>query len=1146
MTFFLVLILTLALSASSHAQNDNPAPDWHTKWSIGGPQWDEWPTRELDITTDEGTWMNLDVSPDGRHIVFDLLGNIYIMPVEGGSATVLRETQAYEIQPRFSPDGQWISFTSDHGGGDNIWVMRRDGSDARQVTNESFRLLNNAIWAPEGDYLIARKHFTSTRSLGAGELWMYHITGGSGIQLVARPNDQQDLGQPFLSPDGRYVYYSQDVYPGGFFQYNKDPNSQIYVINRYDRETGETRRITGGNGGAISPTPSPDGTRLAFIRRVRTQSVLFIRDLDSGIERPVYDDLSRDQQEAWAIFGPYTNFNWTPDGRHLIFWSKGKIHKLNVQTLETVNIPFEARIRYQVAEPVTFATDPAPDRFTAKVIRNAVTSPDGRTLVFNAAGYLWRKELPDGTPQRITSGTDFEYEPAFSPDGRTLIWVTWSDTALGSIMRLDLSRRNARPQAITTQKGIFREPAFSPDGRTIVFRRESGNNQQGHAWTQDPGIYTMPAGGGAKTLVIRSGSSPQFNATGDRIFYLGGGYLSRRFQSVDLSGNDQRTHFRSTYANHFVPSPDNRWVAFNELFRVYIAPMPRAGTDIDLNSSTRAIPVTHVALDAGINLHWSADGTQLHWTLGDEYFTVALEDAFTFLREQPAAAGGPADQGAGRATGNNAANNVATAGTTRVDGNAAATGDTDARSEAPSRLRPLGPKDGLRIGLELPADVPRGTTAFINARIITVNASDEVIENGTVIVTDNRIRAVGPASEVTVPAGAHVVDLGGKTLMPGLVDVHAHIGNFRNGLAPQQQWEYFANLAFGVTTVHDPSSDTEMIHGNAEMVRAGVMRGPRIYSTGRILYGAEGDFKAVINSLEDARSAIRRTQAYGAISVKSYNQPRRDQRQQVLQAARELGVLVVPEGGSTFTHNMSMLIDGHTGIEHNIPVFSVYNDVMSLWRTSRAGYTPTLVVNFGTVSGEYYWYQNTNVWENERLLSFTPRNVVDSRSRHRTMIPDEEYQTGHVVSAELVRDLHREGINTNLGSHGQMQGLGAHWELWMFHQGGMTPMETLRAVTMNGASYIGMDEHIGSIEPGKLADLIVIDGNPLEGIRITERVAYTMVNGRLFDAATMHEIGNHTRERLPFWWEQYDYNERFQWHATTIVEDIPQCVCGRH
>lgn len=1137
---------TVATPADTTAVAETP--EWQRRWEVNGEFWSEWPTRELNITTTEGTWMNLDVSPDGRHIVFDMLGNIYIMPVEGGRATALRMNQAYELQPRFSPDGQWISFTSDHGGGDNIWVMRRDGTDARQVTRESFRLLNNAVWTPEGDYLIARKHFTSTRSLGSGELWMYHISGGSGIQLVERPNAQQDLGQPFLSPDGRFVYYSQDVYPGGFFQYNKDPNSQIYAINRFDRETGERQRITGGAGGAISPTLSPDGKKMAFIRRVRTQTVLFLRDLESGIERPVFDDLSRDQQEAWAIFGPYTNFNWMPDSRHLIFWSKGQIHKLDTHTLQSEIIPFEADIRYTVAEPFTMEIDPSPDTFTARVIRHAVTSPDGRTLVFNAAGYLWRKSLPDGTPERLTNGTDFEFEPVFSPDGRTLVYVTWSDTELGRIMRLDLTRRNARPQAVTTQKGIFREPAFSPDGRTLVFRRENGNNQQGHAWTENPGIYTMPAAGGEKNLVSRSGSRATFNATGDRIFYHAGGALNRRYVSVDLNGHDERVHFRSTYANNFVPSPDNRWVAFNELFKVYIAPMPRTGTDITLTGDTRAIPVTHVALDAGINLHWSGDGQRLHWTLGEEYFSVGLDDAFAFLRDQRVDAGSESGGRASHAQGSGS-------GRTSGAGGSANTGqdaheplqerDRNAGTR-PSEMRPLGPKDGIRIGLELATDRPSGRIAFTNARIITVNENNDVIPNGTVIVHENRIEAIGASREVLIPRGATVIDLQGKTLMPGLVDVHAHIGNFRNGLSPQQQWEYFANLAFGVTTVHDPSSDTEMIHAHAEMVQHGAMRGPRIFSTGRILYGADGDFRAVINNLDDARSAIRRTKAFGAISVKSYNQPRRDQRQQVMQAARELGVLVVPEGGSTFTHNMTMLLDGHTGLEHNIPIYPVYNDVMSLWRTSGAGYTPTLVVNYGSVSGEYYWFQNTKVWENERLLTFTPRSVVDSRSRHRTMIPDEEYAVGHIASAELVRDLHREGINTNLGSHGQMQGIAAHWELWMFGQGGMTPMEVLRAVTMNSASYIGMDRHIGSIEPGKLADLIVIDGNPLEDLRTTENVVYTMVNGRLFDAATMNETGNHPRERLPFWWEQYGYNERFPWHANTFIDSTPQCVCGRH
>ncbi|WP_372639119.1 amidohydrolase family protein, partial [Fodinibius sp.] len=766
---------------------------------------------------------------------------------------------------------------------------------------------------------------------------------------------------------------------------------------------------------------------------------------------------------------------------------------------ESEVLPFEAEVKQQVTEAVTFRQEPAPDRFTARAIRHAVTSPDGRLLVFNAAGYLWKKELPDGSPERLTGGDAFEFEPSFSPDGHKLLYVTWSDTALGAIKALDVNNPDARPRTITTRKGIYRQPSFSPDGETIVYRREDGNNQQGFAYTTDPGIYTMPASGGESTLVTEEGNRPQFSADGERIFYLGGSYLDNSYESVDRSGNNKRVHFTSKYGNNFVPGPDNKWVAFNHLFKVYVAPMPQAGTGIDLSADTRAIPVTHVAEDAGINLHWSADGQILHWTLGEEYFSVGLEEAFDFLKGE---GGGQSD-----------------------------------------KELPLDTHEGLDIGLEMESDKPSGVIALTNAQVITMNGN-EVIQNGTVLVRGNRISEVGPAAGVEVPGHAEVIDAEGKTVMPGIVDVHAHIGNFREGLSPRQQWEYFANLAYGVTTAHDPSSNTEMVFSHAEAVRAGHMTGPRIFSTGRILYGAEGEYKAVVNSLEDARSAIERTKAFGAFSVKSYNQPRRDQRQQVIKAARELGVMVMPEGGSTFTHNMSMIMDGHTGIEHNIPIFPVYRDVQELWRASDTGYTPTLVVNYGSVSGEYYWYQNTRVWEKERLLNFTPRGIVDARSRHRKMIPQEEYENGHMLSAATAKNLLREGVNVNLGAHGQLQGLGAHWELWMMHQGGMTELEALEVATINGARYIGMDHELGSIEEGKLADLIVIDGNPLEDIRSTEQVAYTMVNGRLYDSATMNEIGNHPGKRLPFWWEREGYPAGFDWHAQTGGHSRVQCSCG--
>ncbi|PKV63175.1 amidohydrolase family protein [Pontibacter ramchanderi] len=1091
LSMFLAAALALPLgSASAQDKKDN-------KWNVEearGPQ------KEITVTTDEGTWMSLDVSPDGKEIVFDMLGDIYIMPISGGKAKLLRSGRAYEVQPRFSPDGKFISFTSDAGGGDNIWVMKRDGSDARQITKENFRLLNNAVWTPDGEYLIARKHFTASRSLGAGEMWMYHKSGGSGVQLTKRKNDQQDAGEPVVSPDGKYVYFSEDMSGGTTFEYNKDPNGQIYVIRRVDRNTGEIENVVTGNGGSVRPVISRDGKQLAFVRRVRTKSVLFIHDLKTGEQWPIYDQLSNDQQEAWAIFGVYPYFSWTPDNKSLVFWANGKINKIDVASQKVTNIPFEATATHHIAEAVRhdFSKEGvSPAQFTAKAIRHAVTSPDGKLLVFNAAGHIYKKELPNGKPERVTNGKDFEFYPAFSPDGKTLVFSTWDDENLGALVKVDIRKKNAKPVKLTFEKGFYTNASFSPNGKLIVYSKDGGNNHMGYAHGNERGTYYMTAEGKNPTLIMKNGFNPLFNASSDRIFFTSGGGGKYTFKSVNLNGNDERTHYTSTYTDQFYPSPDNKWLAFVELFNGYVVPFSANGAGMELSAETKAVPVARFTKDAGTSVHWSGDSKKVNWVLGDEYFSNDLKDRFAFLEG------------------------------------------------APEKL-PAIDTTGIKIGLEFKTDKPQGKVAFTNARIITMKG-DEVIEGGTIVVDGNRIVSVGKG--IAVPKDAKVIDASGKTIMPGLVDVHAHLGTFRNGMSPKQQWSYLANLAYGVTTTHDPSSTTEMVFSQSEAVKAGHMVGPRIYSTGTILYGADGNFKAVINSLDDARSHLRRIQAAGGFSVKSYNQPRREQRQQVIQAARELNMTVVPEGGSTFFHNMSMILDGHSGIEHNIPIAPLYKDVVEVWKASNTGYTPTLIVNYGATSGEYYWYQNTKVWEKERLLKFTPRSVIDGRSRFVMQVPDEEYRNGYFKTSEACKALTDAGVKVNLGAHGQLQGLGAHWELWMLQQGGMTNMEALRAATLNGAEYLGMGKDLGSLEAGKLADLIVLDQNPLENIQNSEHVRYTMVNGRLFDAATLNEVGNYERKPGKFWWENNKYASTFDWHegTDTRFEGIAgeHCTC-RH
>lgn len=1033
---------------SSFATADDPP-----KWDVNAPPG---PTDEATIDVREGTWMCLDVAPDGKSLVFDLLGDLYELPIEGGEAKELTSGMAWDMQPRISPDGTQIAFTSDRAGGDNLWVMGRDGSSPRQISKESFRLVSSPCWSADGRAIVGRKHFTAHRSLGAGEMWLYHLAGGDGLQLTNRPTEEKDVGECVFAPDGAALWYSLDATPGGSFQYNKDSNAGIYAIQRLEFAKGETKTIVSGPGGACRPTPSPDGKSLAFVRRVRFKTTLQVMDLASGAIRMLADDLERDHQETWAIFGTYPTIDWMPDGKELVFWARGKLWRLNASTLERREIPFHVHSTRKRSAVVRQKHVVAQDTFDVKMLRSVRVSPAGDAVVYQALGRLWVRALPDGVARQLTTQQrDFEFFPSWSRDGKSIVYVSWNDDGLGVVRLID-AKGGDEGRPLTHEPGHFADPVLSPDGARLVYGKRSGGGLVSPTWSNDPGLYVLDLAGGAPRLLTTVGTNPFFGPESDRV-YLRTDEESdagdkHTLISVDLATKEVRTHATSENATEFALSNDGAWLAFRERFNVYITPFTPTGRAIAVAPKMSSQPVARASKDSGENLQWSGDSTTLYWTLGPELFQRKVTDAFSFL------------------------------------------------SGAPATL-PEPPTTGTNIAFQARQAVPQGLVAYTNARIVTMRG-DEIIERGTIVVDGPRIRAVG--ADVSVPADAFVVDLAGKTVTPGILDVHAHGAQSADGVTPQRNWVQYANLAFGVTTIHDPSNDTNAIFAASELQKAGRIVAPRIFSTGTILYGAAGSDKAEIESLDDARMHLRRMKAVGAFSVKSYNQPRREQRQQVIAAARELDMLVVPEGGSTFPHNLTMVVDGHTGIEHTLSVEKIYTDVTQLWKGSSVGLTPTLIVGYGGIWGENYWYAKTDVWANERLLNFVPRSVVDPRSRRRFTAPDEEWN--HFNCARICKALVDVGERVQLGAHGQLAGLGAHWELWMFGQGGLTPLQAWRAATLDGARYIGVDDELGSIEPGKLADFLVFDADPIADLANSASLARTIQNGVMFDARTMQRL----------------------------------------
>jgi len=1054
------------------AQSADPATTWDVT-NTGQPY------RDVSFATTEGTWMSLDVSPDGKWIAFDLLGDIYRIPATGGDAVPIQSGSAMQYVPRFSPDGRAIAFVSDASGNNNLWIANADGSDARAVTKDERNLLMAPDWSPAGDTLAAVRIDAAYPNRWASQVILFPLDekrqSGEGRVLVDTPANRRDVMEPRFSPDGRWVYYTERLNSPNIYI---DGNHSNYGIKRREIATGKIEDVAAGFGGAMAAQLSRDGKTLAFLRRVMDKTVLFKLDLASGEQTAVHDGLDRDLQASYEVQGNYfPHFSWFPDNRHVAIWGRGKIMKVDMTSGTATEIPFRVQAKHRITDPLRFRQELTPAQFPVRSIRHLAPATDG-ALIFSGLGQLWRK-IGDTAPTKLSPGDNFAFDPKVSAGDTSLVYIDWSDQH-GSTLKI--ARGNGQgARTVASSPGIIRQPSLSPDGKSVVFRIQEPDVNMGGARAK-PGIYVVPASGGTPRFVTAGDDAPIFSPDGQRIYFLRtarpGDSPAQALWSVNLDGLDPREHARSPDADttELRISPDLRWIAFKDRQQVNVLPYLETGRPLIVSARSSEAAVHTLTDKGGYALAWSPDSKTLYWSLGADLYRYDVKQ------------GGAAM-----------------------------------------------PAPFASAGLTAKSDIPTGALAITNARIITMKG-EEVIENGTIIVTGNRITAIGPADTVAIPAGAKRIDAASKTVMPGIIDAHGHLDCCWNtGATPKLKPPLYAALAFGVTTVFDPYPNELTSYQNTETTMAGITVGPRWIGTGAAVWGrprqASNQYEP-LDSYRHAQKLVERKLALGGTILKSYRLPGRRERQMLVKAAREGGLMVDGEGESHFYNNISMILDGHTNLEHNLPVQTYYSDLIQLMAAAKIHNTPTLVVTFGELMGENFMYQTTQSWKDPKIRTFvqevssgysplgTPYGAPPYvRGITTIQAADEIYDIGFRAVARSTKKLDDAGVVINAGSHGEVPGLSQHWEMQLLTEGGMGNARALRTGTINVAQTLGIDDQIGSIEVGKLADLIILDKNPLDDIRNTNTVRYTMVNGRLYDSATMNEIGNHERARPKFYWE---------------------------
>ena len=965
-----------------------------------------------------------------------------------------------------SPNGKTIAF--DLLG--HIYLMPSNGGNAEAITKgTSWNMFPR--FSPDGEKIL----FTSDRS-GSDDLWVQEIKTGE-MQNISKMDNPVHQGT--WSTSGKHVFGTelnmkvrhpvylfnmygkkQEIIPAGsrapVTHFAMHPsNGLVYFahgdaplyrsgdrIKTYNMENGEIEIYIDRPGGAANPTISRDGKFLAYIHRDDRQTALVVRNIETNEEKIVSRKLDYDRMDSGSFYGSYTNMSWHPNNKEIFISYGGGIHAVNVITSKTKKIKFSVKVKRQIKETIRFKVDIPKDNTNTRSHRWSQQTPAG--ILYEALGDLY---LKNGSKiKNLTNSTDHETSPYYDPKSRKVYYATWNDKEMGAVYQVDLSGN--KKKRITQKPSQYGSVAVSNDG-AIAYIRGAGSLMNGvHLERQKDFELVLNTNGKEKVIAQITWSGNRYAKRPPTIYF---GRDSKIYfsdyvgdvltlKSISRSGLDEKEIYKFPHATRAIISPNMDWVAFREYHRSFITPFEYFGKPASVSAEdglgfTRRVDEKY----DGDFMSWSPDGRSLLWTRGKYHYEKSLS----------------------------------------------------AIIEQKSKIT----KNDISFSYDI--NKPAGTIVFKNVRVLTMNNDKDILEGVSILVRNNKIISVG--DDVRVPKTAKVFDMDGMTIMPGMFDAHGHYGSPISALNVIEQNLYGlkANLAYGVTTMYDVYGTTQKDFWVSDMLRKGDIDGPRIFSVGDPIFVTKYRTKMYrpIKTLSDALEHVQFNKDHGATAVKDYSNHNRIARQHLVEASRQLGVNVVSESFSNPQMNLTQLVDGFTGLEHTMGLEPIYEDVIQLLKSTDIGITPTFIVVYNGPSGETYFYQSERLWEDNKLLNFFRKDELIRLRRPNFYWPDDHYAAQMGVT---MKKLYDRGIMMQMGAHGNMMGLGAHWEMELFTHGSFSNYDAIEIATINGFRHHGLDHILGSIEPGKLADFVIMRKNPLENIRNTRSIEYVVKNGVVY------------------------------------------------